>query len=68
VFIPEGPVDLPPGSVLEIPLTNAVPPHTADRPLAQLAQLATEFPDDPEMPTDAAAQHDHYLYGLPKRP
>ncbi len=68
VFIPEEPVDLPPGSVLEIPLNNAVPPRAPDLPLGQLAQLATEFPDDPEMPTDAAAQHDHYLYGLPKRP
>jgi hypothetical protein len=38
------------------------------KPLAALAQIASEFPDDADMPTDAAAQHDHYLYGMPKRP
>jgi len=67
VFIPEEPVDLPPGSVLEIPLSNAAPPIPSLNPLVELAKLATEFPEDPEMPTDGAAQHDHYLYGLPKR-
>jgi hypothetical protein len=65
VFIPETPVELPAGSVVEIPLP---PPASAQRPLMALAEIARQFPDDPDMPTDAAAQVDHYLYGLPKRP
>ena len=66
VFIPEGPVDLPVGSVLEIPLPNS--DSTDSKPLLALAELAEQFPSDPEWPPDAAAQHDHYLYGTPKRP
>lgn len=33
----------------------------------QLSQLAHVLPDDIDLPTDLAAQHDHYLYGTPKR-
>lgn len=36
------------------------------RPLARLAEAVASFPSDPQTPTDAAAQHDHYLYGTPK--
>jgi hypothetical protein len=34
----------------------------------KLVKLLEELPDNPDAPTDGAAQHDHYLYGLPKRP
>lgn len=37
------------------------------RPLAKLAGAIASFPSDPQMPTDAAAQHDHYLYGASKK-
>jgi hypothetical protein len=67
VFIPEEPVDLPPGCVLEISV-HSPPASDAKSSLAKLAEIANMFPDDPDMPTDAAAQHDHYLYGTPKRP
>jgi hypothetical protein len=67
-FIPEQPVNLPAGSVVEIPLPQTMPPLDNEPPLARLAEIASLFPDDPDMPTDAAAQVDHYLYGLPKRP
>jgi len=33
-----------------------------------LADWAEQLPADPDAPTDGAAQHDHYLYGRPKRP
>ena len=36
------------------------------RPLAKLAGLAANLPSNPQTATDAAAQHDHYLYGVPK--
>lgn len=38
----------------------------ARKTLAKLAGLAASLPSNPQTPTDAAAQHDHYLYGTPK--
>jgi hypothetical protein len=37
------------------------------RPLVALAALEKQFSANPESPGDAAAQHDHYLYGTPKK-
>ncbi len=38
--------------------------HDADNdPLLAMAGIA----DDPDAPADGAAEHDHYLYGWPKR-
>lgn len=83
VFVPEEPVDLPVGYELEIaieappgngaePTVDALPsenggkrPKTA---LQQLAEIARQFPPNPDLPRDYAAQIDHYLYGLPKQP
>jgi hypothetical protein len=67
-FVPESPVDLPPGCEVEISLTPLTAPTSTDKPLAALAQIAYLYPDNPDYPPDFAAQHDHYLYGLPKRP
>jgi len=68
VFIPEEPVDLPAEAIVEIVITPPNSKSSSRTPLAELAELMKQFPDDPDMPTDAAAQHDHYLYGTPKRP
>jgi hypothetical protein len=67
VFIPEQPVDLPAETVVEIIITPPDTKSSARAPLADLAELMKQFPADPDMPADAAAQHDHYLYGTPKR-
>ncbi len=40
----------------------------ADKPLLKLAEIIDQFPSDHDWPPDFAAQHDHYLYGTPKRP
>ena len=37
------------------------------KPLSKLAALAGSLPANPNMPADAAAQHDHYLYGTSKK-
>lgn len=66
VFVPETPVDLPVGCVLEIPLPPAEPTEEPDRPLLKLARQLEQFPANPDWPADGAAQHDHYLYGTPK--
>jgi hypothetical protein len=68
VFVPEQPLDLPIGYVVEISLPSPPPPHSEELPLMRLVEILEAFPSDPDMPTDAAAQHDHYLYGTPKRP
>jgi len=68
VFVPQGPVDLPVGSVVEIPDATVEPVPSEITPLAKLAGIAQMFPEDDDLPSDLAAQHDHYLYGTPKRP
>lgn len=64
VLVPEEPVDLPQGRVFRVVLEEE------EKPLSGLRALYEAFkglPDDPESPRDGAAQHDHYLYGTPKR-
>lgn len=68
VFVPDGPVDLPVGYVAEIPVgaPSATTPTRA--PLLELLKVLDQFPPNPDWPSDGAEQHDHYLYGTPKRP
>jgi hypothetical protein len=40
----------------------------AGAPLLTLAEIVDQFPSDADWPPDYATQHDHYLYGTPKRP
>jgi hypothetical protein len=68
VFVPDEPVNLPIGFVVVIPETPVEPASTEVTPLAKLAEIARMFPENPDWPEDGAAQHDHYLYGMPKRP
>jgi hypothetical protein len=68
VFIPEESLDLPTGTVREIPIG---PPPVQERPQSgpvELSELLSRLPADPDWPEDGAAQVDHYLYGMPKRP
>lgn len=70
VFVPEEPVNLPVGYELEIVVaaTAKEPRPQGGSTLARLAKIVKQFPENPDLPTDLAAQHDHYLYGTPKRP
>lgn len=46
-------------------------PHEAPKPIwEQFIEAFQDVPDDEleRLPVDGAAQHDHYIYGLPKRP
>lgn len=43
--------------------TLAAAERSEDDPLLRLVGMV----DDPELPDDMAEQHDHYLYGSPKR-
>ncbi|HSV14958.1 MAG TPA: hypothetical protein VLI90_11930 [Tepidisphaeraceae bacterium] len=66
VLVPIGPVDLPVGQELEIQVVEQ-PAVNGKSGLQRLLEIAEQFPPDAEAPTDGAAQHDHYLYGTPKR-
>ena len=46
------------------------PPATRPKSLGEIAdELFGEIPEEElaQLPVDGAAQHDHYIYGLPKR-
>ncbi len=58
VFIPEEPVDLPAGSELEISF-SAPGTQPSGTTLKSLLEIAEQFPENPDAPTDLAAQHDH---------
>jgi hypothetical protein len=61
VIVPDEPLHLPIGQVLEVHFS--IP----DSQPGRFADLASFAADLPECPTDLAEQHDHYLYGTPKR-
>jgi hypothetical protein len=65
VIVPDEPVDLPRDQALIVriePLSKACPPAES-----VLAWLAENPLNGRELPTDLSHQHDHYLYGLPKK-
>lgn len=55
------PTSLPEGARLRIEVISAESPTLLER-LARVAGRAQH------LPPDAAEQHDHYLYGTPKKP
>jgi hypothetical protein len=68
VFVPETPVDLPVGKLVNVQLPDAPAVKDASSPpLLPLAELLGQFPPATDWPVDGAAQHEHYLYGLAKQ-
>jgi hypothetical protein len=65
VLVPDGPVDLPLNCPLELAVTAVESSKT--KPLADLLKALDELPANPDWPAEGATQHDHYLYGTPKR-
>lgn len=73
-FVPDQPVvGLAPGDCVEIVLVSgsalppsAPPPAEQDKNVWQWL-LENPIPDD-GLPADLGYQHDHYLYGTPKKP
>jgi hypothetical protein len=68
VLVPDEPVDLPINRPLELRVEPLGKSTDAPAALDTLAALARSVPDRRSDRTDLAAQHDHYLYGTPKRP
>ncbi len=51
-------------------LEQALASATARKPLAaRIREIWADIPDEvrAKLPPDGASQHDHYIYGLPKR-
>jgi predicted DNA-binding antitoxin AbrB/MazE fold protein len=70
VFRPTDPVTLPencPVALVVHQESAAKSQSDGTAPLTKLAALAGAHPENPALPSDLAAQHDHYLYGTPKR-
>lgn len=65
VFRPMAPVNLPEHCEVDVTV-RALHGDAGKNPLQRLAEIADGFPDNSDLPTDFAAQHDHYLYGTPK--
>jgi hypothetical protein len=61
VIVPDEPVQLPVGQPLTVHLELA---DGAEPRFAEFLNFAADLPD---APSDLAFQHDHYLYGTPKR-
>lgn len=60
-IVPDEPVELPIGQPLRVSceVASGSPPR-----FSELLNLGADLP---EAPADLAAQHDHYLYGSPKK-
>lgn len=66
VIIPDEPIDLPPNQALVVHVET----RGTDKPPAResaLTWLATNASESRDIPSDLSHQHDHYLYGAPKR-
>lgn len=70
VFRPTEPVDLPENVSVKVVVdeVSCADSSASTAPLSRLAALAKEYPANSKLPSDLAQQHDHYLYGTPKRP
>jgi hypothetical protein len=67
VLIPDEPVNLPTNCVLEVRVEPVRKTSANEHSLQRLLEVAKRFPVT-DGAADGAAQHDHYLYGTPKRP
>ena len=66
LIVPHDPVDLPRDQAL-IVRTEPVPESVPAGEESCLDWLAEHSVDSTAVPTDLSFQHDHYLYGSPKR-
>jgi len=69
VVVLEGPAALPEGAEVEVQLVDRPEPRDPDRaPSPTLASRLAPFIGKLEgLPSDLSINHDHYLYGVPKR-
>jgi hypothetical protein len=70
VIVPDEPVELPEGELLVVRVTvpRRKPKGKRREGKSALKWLAEHAVKSDNLPTDLAHQHDHYLYGTPKKP
>lgn len=70
VIVPDEPVDLPRNEplVVHVEVPRPKRPPKKRRGMSALKWLAENAVKDDSLPPDLAYQHDHYLYGTPKKP
>lgn len=61
------PLDLPVDSRVVVEVAEETPPQAQPKQ-SLLEWMEANAVDAPELPTDLGYQHDHYLYGTPKKP
>jgi len=66
VIVPDEPLDLPPNQALVVRI-ESVAGGDAPGDESALTWLAENACESPSLPSDLAQQHDHYLYGVPKK-
>ena len=65
VIVPDEPLDLPPNQPLVVRIESISRAGLADE--SALTWIAGNSCDSPQLPSDLSHQHDHYLYGVPKK-
>ena len=65
VIIPDEPLDLQPNQALIVQIEAVGARETGDE--SALGWLAANAVENDDLPADMADQHDHYLYGCPKK-
>jgi len=63
VIVPDEPLDLRPNQALRI----QIEPLESEAEESALAWIAANAVESDALPADLADQHDHYLYGRPKK-
>ena len=69
VFVPDEPVDLPRGQSVVLHVHPTVQPEKpkSDRTNGDFFQVLQSLAGSVTAPADWSTEHDHYLYGTPKR-
>ncbi|MBL8222496.1 MAG: hypothetical protein JNL62_24875 [Bryobacterales bacterium] len=63
VIVPDEPLDLPPNQALVV----RIEPVQEEPEVSALAWIAANAVENDPLPIDLASEHDHYLYGHPKK-
>jgi len=66
VIIPDEPVSVPTDCAAKVQVEPVRETSRTEKPLQRPVELAERFPVA-DGPSDGPAQHDHYLYGPPKK-
>jgi hypothetical protein len=62
------PLPLPNGTAVRVdPLATPIPSDESPKPKSLNERLKAFLAHSLDLPPDASVQHDHYLYGTPKR-